>query len=75
MPGQAAGDDRQPGLLQDLAGHSLGVGFAGFDAASGNGPEALAGRVAAADEEHPAGVVDDDRPDTIYAHMNKITSG
>ena len=70
---QTAGDDAQPGLLQNLARHRLDVGFAGFDPAAGDGPEALAGRMATADEKDPPGV-DDDRPDTIYAHVNKITS-
>src|SRR5690606_39367054 len=63
-----------PRLLTHHAPHGVGVRLAGLDPAPGQGPAALAGWAAAPDQQKAARVVQDDRADTIYAHLTKITT-
>ena len=53
--------DDEPGLLADLARHGLGQRLGAFELAAGDGPQAFAGRPAAADHQHAAVGIKDER--------------
>ncbi|GAA2209999.1 hypothetical protein GCM10009850_054580 [Nonomuraea monospora] len=65
----------QPGLLKHLAPHSGLIVLTGLQPSARDGPQSPARRAAPLHEQKTVEGVENDRADTIYAHMTKITTG